>query len=130
MKELASFGFANTGKTPGEGDLALFCPACPQPGINLPPDWSSDPEQWVYTRVNVMDGNFVCIHRMLKNQEGDMVWLKGKGEGYMTSKEPYDNYIDSTIEEKEVWGSTRLLYHQVCVHWFKLTNCLSGVKVL
>ncbi|TEB23531.1 hypothetical protein FA13DRAFT_1567856, partial [Coprinellus micaceus] len=102
MKELASFGFANTGKTPGEGDLALFCPACPQPGINLPPDWSSDPEQWVYTRVNVMDGNFVCIHRMLKSQEGDMVWLKGKGEGYMTSKEPYDNYIDSTIEEKEV----------------------------
>ncbi|TEB21105.1 hypothetical protein FA13DRAFT_1757652 [Coprinellus micaceus] len=102
MKELASFGFANTGKTPGEGDLALFCPACPQPGINLPPDWSSDPEQWVYTRVNVMDGNFVCIHQMLKSQEGDMVWLKGKGEGYMTSKEPYDNYIDSTIEEKEV----------------------------
>ncbi|TEB21141.1 hypothetical protein FA13DRAFT_1757635 [Coprinellus micaceus] len=102
MKELASFGFANTGKTPGEGDLALLCPACPQPGINLPPDWSSDPQQWVYTRVNVMDRNFVCIHRMLKSQEGDMVWLKGKGEGYMTSKEPYDNYIDSTIEEKEV----------------------------
>jgi hypothetical protein len=24
------------------GDLAIFCPACPQPGINLPTDWKDD----------------------------------------------------------------------------------------
>lgn len=24
------------------GDMALFCAACPQPGINLPPDWKQD----------------------------------------------------------------------------------------
>jgi hypothetical protein len=22
-----------------EGECAIICPACPQPGINLPPDW-------------------------------------------------------------------------------------------
>lgn len=27
--------------TPGPGELAIFCPACPQPGINLPGDWES-----------------------------------------------------------------------------------------
>ena len=27
------------------GSLALFCPACPQPGVNLPDDWKSDPQQ-------------------------------------------------------------------------------------
>ena len=27
---------------PGRGEMALFCPACPQPGINLPPDWKED----------------------------------------------------------------------------------------
>ena len=27
------------------GDLALFCPACPQPGINLPDDWEKDTNQ-------------------------------------------------------------------------------------
>ena len=27
------------------GDLALFCPACPQPGINLPDDWENDTNQ-------------------------------------------------------------------------------------
>ena len=29
------------------GDLALFCPACPQPGINLPEDWEKDTDQLV-----------------------------------------------------------------------------------
>jgi hypothetical protein len=37
------FGFGHeTDKTPGNGDLALFCPACPQPGINLPKNWKND----------------------------------------------------------------------------------------
>jgi hypothetical protein len=28
------------------GDLAIFCPACPQPGINLPQGWEKDPERY------------------------------------------------------------------------------------
>lgn len=27
------------------GDLAIFCPACPQSGINLPDDWQDDPDR-------------------------------------------------------------------------------------
>jgi hypothetical protein len=39
-------GFAhNKDENPGPGDLALFCVACPQPGINLPDQWEDDPEQ-------------------------------------------------------------------------------------
>ena len=26
------------------GELTLLCPACPQPGINLPPGWELAPE--------------------------------------------------------------------------------------
>ena len=29
------------------GGLALFCPACPQPGVNLPENWRDDPQQYV-----------------------------------------------------------------------------------
>ena len=29
------------------GSLALFCPACPQPGVNLPENWKDDPQQYV-----------------------------------------------------------------------------------
>jgi len=39
------FGFGHeTNKLPGIGDLALFCPACPQPGVNLPAGWQNDPD--------------------------------------------------------------------------------------
>lgn len=41
-------GFAHSKDVnPGPGDLALFCVACPQPGINLPDRWEDDPEQYV-----------------------------------------------------------------------------------
>ena len=39
------FGFGHeTNRLPGNGDLALFCPACPQPDVNLPADWKNDPD--------------------------------------------------------------------------------------
>jgi hypothetical protein len=33
---------------PRDGSMAVFCPACPQPGINLPDDWKTR-----YTRYGV-----------------------------------------------------------------------------
>ncbi|KAI6111664.1 hypothetical protein EDD16DRAFT_1710374 [Pisolithus croceorrhizus] len=37
LKHRKWFGFGhNAGQDPGDGGLALFCPACPQPGLNLP----------------------------------------------------------------------------------------------
>ncbi|KAI6110329.1 hypothetical protein EV401DRAFT_1869650, partial [Pisolithus croceorrhizus] len=40
LKHRKWFGFGHdAGKDPGDGGLALFCPACPQPGLNLPADW-------------------------------------------------------------------------------------------
>lgn len=26
-------------RVPGKGELAFFCPVCPQPGINIPDNW-------------------------------------------------------------------------------------------
>jgi hypothetical protein len=28
------------------GSLAIFCPACPQPGINLPKNWNKDEKRY------------------------------------------------------------------------------------
>lgn len=40
------FGYGHDlDKTPGFGDLALFCPTCPQPGINLPDGWENEPDE-------------------------------------------------------------------------------------
>src|SRR5882672_11447537 len=43
LQALKRFGFGHgQSRDPGPGDLALFCPACPQPGINLPEGWEHD----------------------------------------------------------------------------------------
>ena len=35
-----------TGRDPQPGDLAIFCPACPQLDINLPEGWEIDPRRY------------------------------------------------------------------------------------
>ena len=32
-------GLRSEAEAPQDGAMAVFCPACPQPGINLPHDW-------------------------------------------------------------------------------------------
>jgi hypothetical protein len=32
---------------PAAGELTIFCPACPQPNINLPDNWKTDPNRYI-----------------------------------------------------------------------------------
>lgn len=84
--------------------MALFCPTCPQPGINLPNSWRTDKTRWKYIRSFAVDGNFVAVHQQQLRTTED-VWIKN-GEGFMTRREPYMEHIRCTIEEKEVSVST------------------------
>lgn len=43
-RKRAGFGYSDA-PSPELGGLALFCPACPQPGVNLPQDWEEDPDR-------------------------------------------------------------------------------------
>ncbi|KAL4070351.1 hypothetical protein J3A83DRAFT_4054794, partial [Scleroderma citrinum] len=60
LKLLKWKGFCAGACDPGLGDLVLFCPACLQPGINIPPGDNID--IWKYSQVIVMDGNFKAEH--------------------------------------------------------------------
>ena len=40
-------GFGHREDSIDRGDLAVRCPACPQPEVNLPDDWKDDPKQYV-----------------------------------------------------------------------------------
>ncbi|KAG1848649.1 hypothetical protein F4604DRAFT_1687616 [Suillus subluteus] len=69
LKTMKWHGFGHRSDIPSTGELALFCPACPQPGINvlvagdesLDDDDKNSPS-WKYTRSFVMDGNFKAEH--------------------------------------------------------------------
>ena len=50
MKKLKWARYGHNGKNPSNvepGELANYCPACPQPGINLPEDWKDDPNRCI-----------------------------------------------------------------------------------
>ncbi|KAG2114224.1 uncharacterized protein F5147DRAFT_743969 [Suillus discolor] len=96
------------------GDLALFCPACPQPGINvtLPVgehtktfnEKGSDLQtlSWLYTRSLVMDGNFKAEHLHPLNP-GDEVSLMD-GHGFMVGDAMYKEHLaiaQDTIQRSE-----------------------------
>ncbi|KIM34934.1 hypothetical protein M413DRAFT_79915, partial [Hebeloma cylindrosporum] len=87
LKKMKQNGFGHTNKTPGLGDLGLFCPACPQPGISIPDDWQ-DPSTWycyliflspnidnisseLYIYFFVTDGNFKVDHLKQKRPDDD-----------------------------------------------------------
>jgi len=36
------------------GGLAIFCPACPQPGVNLPKEWDRDPKRYQSSLYNLL----------------------------------------------------------------------------
>ncbi|KAG2111303.1 uncharacterized protein F5147DRAFT_573626, partial [Suillus discolor] len=89
-------GFAHKDDKPNEGDLALFCPACPQPGINL--DLSAgtvaqpdDTPSWLMTRYLVMDGNFKAEHMHLVNPSDEVSLMDGLG--FMVSDERYKSHL-------------------------------------
>ncbi|KAG1724150.1 uncharacterized protein EDB91DRAFT_1087569 [Suillus paluster] len=94
------FGFGHdTVKSPGPGDLALYCPACPQPGINLPSSWKSTYKNWLVMQRYVVDGNFTAQHMNMKNPEEDVSLTDG--EGYMVTELPYQAHLKDSKEVKD-----------------------------
>ncbi|KAG1870786.1 hypothetical protein F4604DRAFT_1681662 [Suillus subluteus] len=92
LKTMKWHGFGHRSDIPSTGELALFCPACPQPGINvlvagdesLDDDDKNSPS-WKYTRSFVMDGNFKAEH-LHPIKPFDEVWLSD-GLGFMVGKD-------------------------------------------
>lgn len=85
--------------TPRQGSLALFCPACPQPEINLPENWKELPA-WVTRRTITVDGNFHADH--IKMRRPDLDISLTNGQGYMVEDGRYQEYLKVTEEIREV----------------------------
>lgn len=103
----------------------MFCPTCPQPGVNLPPNWKNDPEKLVisvlipsytgsnydcsrekYYRVLVIDGNFKGDHVRMRNPTDDVELTNG--EGYMVEQKRYQDHLSTAKEVKQVCISDQL----------------------
>ncbi|KLO10987.1 hypothetical protein SCHPADRAFT_942388 [Schizopora paradoxa] len=82
------------------GRLTLFCAPCPQPGINLPPNWRELPSpKYIYRRQVNPDGNFGAPNMKTKNP-GKEVYLND-GEGTFVERVPYKGHLEGTADVKE-----------------------------
>ncbi|KAJ7120591.1 hypothetical protein C8R43DRAFT_1136756 [Mycena crocata] len=62
------------------GECALLCPACPQPGKNLPPEWKdvSEEKRFLYALFLAIDANFRLKRKDVSSEEAD----PGLGPGW------------------------------------------------
>lgn len=84
----------------GPGSLTIFCPSCPQPGINLPPEWIHYPN-WVTRRTITVDGNFHADR--IKTRRPDQDINLSNGQGFMAEDVRYREYL-SVAKEPRVVG--------------------------
>ncbi|KAJ7037089.1 hypothetical protein C8F04DRAFT_1180815 [Mycena alexandri] len=74
------------GTAPGE--CALLCPACPQPGKNLPENWENAPDsvKFIYALFLAMDANFRLKRKDVSSEEAD----PGLGSGWSFFLRPHN----------------------------------------
>ncbi|KAI5983428.1 hypothetical protein EDC04DRAFT_2914981 [Pisolithus marmoratus] len=100
LKHRKWFGFGHDmEQDPGDGGLALFCTACPQPGVNLPADWKVHYDRDTIMRQYVIDGNFTAQHMKMNKPELDVALSNGKG--YMVAEVPYQSHLKQSLDSKE-----------------------------
>ena len=108
------------GTSPGE--LAVACPACPIPSVNLPPNWKSvgkDSEyvdacqflivlaltcpRYLYYQTFGIDACFRFKRRQVSNYEKDPEL--GPGYAYLVAWDPYSEYLRRFTNQAEVCSS-------------------------
>ncbi|KAF7305709.1 CxC2 domain-containing protein [Mycena chlorophos] len=91
------------------GQLAIRCPACPRPGVNLPEGWENAP-LWkatcIYNLSLAFDGCFRLKRRDISNEFKDPPL--GPGWSYTVEPKPYKEYLLTQRDQKEVSGCTGL----------------------
>jgi hypothetical protein len=105
-----------SGTSPGE--LAVLCPACPIPSVNLPPDWQTVKKdeyvdlscnyyfsnsvypRFLYYQSFGVDACFRFKRRQVSNYEKDPEL--GPGYAYLVAWDSYSEYLRRFTNQKEV----------------------------
>ncbi|PPR04539.1 hypothetical protein CVT26_002506 [Gymnopilus dilepis] len=102
------------------GELALQCPSCPHPGINLPDGWEEVPadegyvvskalvaptlidkkRRYIYMKFVCMDANFRLKNQLVSSYSQDPGF--GIGWAYMVPREPYEAFIRSRTNDQDI----------------------------
>ncbi|KAF8205189.1 hypothetical protein K438DRAFT_1543320, partial [Mycena galopus ATCC 62051] len=84
------------------GELAVRCPCCPRPGINLDDDWGKAAPQdvFLYILFLALDVCFCLKRRMVLSELKDP--SLGPGMAYMVESQPYREFLRTKTDQKEM----------------------------
>ncbi|KAJ7631946.1 hypothetical protein DFH06DRAFT_1337469 [Mycena polygramma] len=84
------------------GELAVVCPACPQPGVNLPEGWESatGDERFLYILFLAIDACFRLKRRLVSSEAKDPGL--GTGLSYFTEDWPFRQFLLTVTDQKEM----------------------------
>ncbi|KAJ6473046.1 hypothetical protein C8R45DRAFT_1103639 [Mycena sanguinolenta] len=85
-----------------QGELAIECPACLRPNVNLPAGWEdvSLEDQFLYTLFIALDACFRLKRRLVSSELKDPDL--GSGWAYMVDTDPYREYLRGVTTQKEM----------------------------
>ncbi|KAF7352102.1 CxC2 domain-containing protein [Mycena venus] len=90
-----------------QGELALPCRACPQPGINLPEGWDEidwdtmdEDQRYKYFLYLSQDANFKLINRNVSTEARDPI--VDDGAGYFCNRGEYAEHIAKNVDDEEI----------------------------
>ncbi|KAK0430440.1 hypothetical protein EV421DRAFT_1893559 [Armillaria borealis] len=74
------------------GSLAVKCPACPWPGINLEEGWEQDTvHPWKYSLFLAIDANFHLVRFVVSNSARDPSLVNGSG--FVVAQEEFRKHV-------------------------------------
>ncbi|KAJ7429914.1 hypothetical protein B0H11DRAFT_2166673 [Mycena galericulata] len=103
MFKRAGRGHAASGiEGTADGELALLCPACPQPGINLPEGWRDEPEETAFKYAAQLgaDANFRLSERNVSSDARDP--MLAQGMAYFVNRPPYMDFIKNYVTQEDI----------------------------
>ncbi|KAJ7444081.1 hypothetical protein B0H11DRAFT_1747673 [Mycena galericulata] len=86
----------------GSGELAVECPVCPHPGVNLPEGWENAPpeDRFIYVLFLALDACFRLKRRMISSEMKDPGL--GTGWAYVMENAPYRHFLRTVTDQKEM----------------------------
>ncbi|KAJ7745164.1 hypothetical protein B0H14DRAFT_2637194 [Mycena olivaceomarginata] len=86
----------------GAGELAIECPVCPDPKVNLPEGWENalPEDQFLYVLFIALDACFRLKRRMISSEFKDPGL--GTGWAYVTENAPYCHFLLTVTDQKEM----------------------------
>ncbi|KAF7972615.1 hypothetical protein HWV62_17352, partial [Athelia sp. TMB] len=88
--------------TTKEGQCAVLCPACPQPGKNLPQGWDATPEksQFLFSLFLAEDANFRMVRKKVSSEAANPTMSAGLS--YFVEISKYRAHLATYGDQKEV----------------------------